>query len=143
MPPGTGLRRVVTLQNRTCVDVTFLLSAEFAKKIVDLVELCLDQIVVIIAPRVARDSAGNRGLGDPSLFTLEIIQCHDHYRSRAGQNLLRIATFLFAALHIMHFAMRAFAQPLAKFRCMRRFAASRDATQIETNLMRERREPFL
>src|SRR5207247_8017266 len=122
MPPSTYLRCVVTLQNRTCVDVTFLLSAEFAKKIVDLVELCLDQIVVIIAPRVARDSAGNPCLGDPSLFTLEIIQCHDHYRSRAGQNLLRIATFLFAALHIIHFAISAFAQPLATFGSIRPLA---------------------
>src|SRR6059058_1355276 len=102
MPPGTGLRRVVTLQNRTCVDVTFLLSAEFAKKIVDLVKLCLDQIVVIIAPRVARDSAGSRGLGHPSVFTLEIVHCHGPERPSAGQNLRRTATCLFAALHIMH-----------------------------------------
>src|SRR4029077_12796616 len=47
MPANPRLRRMVTLQNRAGIHVIFLLSAEVAKKLVDLVELRLDHIVII------------------------------------------------------------------------------------------------
>ncbi len=56
VPADAGLGCVVAFQNRTSIHITFLLSAKVAEKLVDLVELCLDHIVIVIAPRVPRDS---------------------------------------------------------------------------------------
>src|ERR1700687_5712032 len=56
MPANSSLRRMIALQNRAGVDVTFLLSAELAKEIVDLAELFFDHIVIVVAPSVARDT---------------------------------------------------------------------------------------
>src|SRR5438876_7755075 len=75
-----------------------------------------------------------------NLFTLKIIQRQSDARSRAGQHFLRIATLLFAALHVVHFAVRAVTQPLPKFTCMRWLGASCYATGIKTNLPRKRHE---
>src|SRR5438876_8719595 len=75
-----------------------------------------------------------------NLFTLKIIQRQSNDGSRAGQNFLRIATLLFAALHVMHFAVRAVTQPFPKFTCMRWLGASCYATGIKTNLPRKRHE---
>jgi hypothetical protein len=70
----------------------------------------------------------------PNSFPLKIIQRQDDNRLCAGQNFLWLATFLFAALHIIHFAVCALAQPLAEFGHVRWRIAGRYATGIETNL---------
>src|SRR5205823_9153930 len=137
MPADTSLRCVIAFQDRPGVHVTFLLSAEVAKKRVDLVELAFDNLVVIVTPRISRDLSFSV-LRRLNLFTLKIIQRQYNDRSRAGQNFLRIATLLFAALHVIHFAVCALAQPCAKFSSVRRRSASRYATRIETNLLRIR-----
>src|SRR6266487_390056 len=134
MPADTSSRCVIAFQDRPGIHVTFLLSAEAAKKCVDLVELAFDNLVVIVTQRISRDlSLGV--LRRLNLFTLKIIQRQYNDRSRAGQNFLRIATLLFAALHVIHFAVCALAQPCAKFSSVRRRSASRCATRIETNLL--------
>src|SRR5207244_4528672 len=61
MPANPGCGRMVAFQNRTGVDVTFLLATELAQKIVDLVQLRRDYVVIIITPRVARDSPPESG----------------------------------------------------------------------------------
>src|SRR5437899_1634114 len=97
-------------------NIQAIIAAETAKEIVELLQLRLDHIVVVISPRVSRDPSCSSGFWPAScLFTLEIIQRQDNNRARTRQNFPRIATLLFAALHVMHFAVRAFAQPCAKF----------------------------
>jgi hypothetical protein len=56
---------------------------------------------------------------------------------------LRIATLLLAVLHVIHFAMLTFAQPVPKFSDMRWRATSRYSTRIKTNVMCETDEPIL
>src|SRR6266478_9560258 len=137
MPADTSLRCVIAFQDRPGVHVTCLLSAEVAKKRVDLVELAFDNLVVIVTPRIPRDLSLSGGLRCLNLFGLKIIQRQYNDRSCAGQNFLRIATLLFAALHVIHFAVCALAQPFAKFTRVGRHIASRYATRIETNLSRK------
>ena len=55
MPTDAGLRRVIAFQDRPGIDITLLLPAERAKKLVDFIQFVLDQIVIIIAPGIARD----------------------------------------------------------------------------------------
>ena len=52
MPADTSLRGMITFQDWTSIDITFLLSAEAAKKLIDLVELCPEHFMVVIAPGV-------------------------------------------------------------------------------------------
>src|SRR4029077_19630983 len=139
MPADTSLRCVIAFQDRPGIHVTFLLSAEVAKKRVYPVELAFDNLVVIVAPRVPRDLSLSV-LGHLNFFTLKIIHRQYNDRSCAGQNFVRIATLLFAALHVIHFAVCALAQPFAKFSSVRRRSAGRCATRIETNLLRIRYE---
>src|SRR3954469_2664076 len=83
MPTDAGLRCVVSLQNRTCIDVKFLSSAELPEKAVDIVELRCDHIVVIIAPGVPRDLARFRcSCGAVRRVSLKIIQRQDDDRPR-------------------------------------------------------------
>src|SRR5882724_1774836 len=138
MPADTSSRCVIAFQDRPGIHITFLLSAEVAKKRVDLVELAFDNLVVIVPPRIPSDLSLSGGLRCLNLFGLKIIQRQYNDRSRAGQNFLRIATLLFAALHVMHFAVCAFAQPFPKLRSIYRRGANRYATRIETNLLRIR-----
>src|SRR6266436_5524517 len=105
MPADTSLCRVIAFQNRPGVHVTFLLSAKAAKKLVDLVELAFDNFVIIVTPRIPGDLSGSAGFRLLSLFPLKIIHRQDDDRPRAGQNPVRVATLLFTALHVMHFAV--------------------------------------
>src|SRR5215475_5665773 len=57
VPANASLRGMIALQHRPSVDMTLLLSAEDAKELVNPVQLCRDDIVVVVAPRVARDPA--------------------------------------------------------------------------------------
>src|SRR5262249_20674266 len=59
-------------------------------------------------------------------------------RLRIWQNLVRIAAFLLAALHVIHFAVRAFAQPLTKVICVCGRIARGNATGIKPDLSRKR-----
>src|SRR5205823_1293326 len=74
---------------------------------------------------------------------LNIIQRQSNARLRIWQNLLRIATFFLAALHVIHFAVRAVAQPFTKLICMRRHVAGGYATRIKPDLSRKRDKPRL
>src|SRR5206468_8303752 len=143
MPADTSSRCVIAFQDRPGIHVTFLLSAEVAKKRVDLVELAFDNFVVIVPPRIPSDLSLSGGLRCLNLFGLKIIQRQYNDRSCAGQNFVRIATLLFATVHVIHFTVCAFAQPCAKFSSVRRRSASRYATRIETNLLRIRYETRL
>src|SRR5205814_9843806 len=48
VPADTCLRCMVAFQNRTSIDVPFLLSAETVEKLIDLLNLACDDIVVVI-----------------------------------------------------------------------------------------------
>src|SRR6516225_1610245 len=104
MPADTSLRCVIAFQDRPGVHVTFLLPAEVAEKRVDLVEFAFDNSVVIVTPRISRNFSLS-SLRRLNLFTLKIVQRQYDDRSRPRQNFLRIATLLFAALHVVHFAV--------------------------------------
>jgi hypothetical protein len=141
VPANASLRGMIPFQHRAGVDVTFLLSTKAAKELVDPVQLCPDYIVIVLAQGVSRDlSFRHASIGRPSL---KIIQRQDNNRSRAGQNDLRIATFFLAALHVIHFAVRAVAQPFTKVICMRRHVARGYATRIKPDLSRKRDETRL
>jgi hypothetical protein len=65
---------MIPFQHRPGVDITFLLSAKAAKKLVDTVQLCPDYIMIIVSPRLARDPACGSGLRAPiRSFFLKII----------------------------------------------------------------------
>ena len=55
--------------------------------------------------------------------------------------LLRIATLFLAALHVIHFPVRAVAQPFTKVICVRRCVAGGYATGIKPDLFRKRDKP--
>src|SRR5215211_742177 len=74
VPANASLRGMIPFQHRSGVDVTFLVSAKAAKKLVDPVQLCPDYIVIVIAPGVPRDPACSSGLRPPMRsFFLKII----------------------------------------------------------------------
>src|SRR6476646_869029 len=139
VPANASLRGVIPFQQWAGVDITFLLSTKAAKELVDPVQLCPYDIVIIFSPGVAGDlSCSSCSRGPVGRVSLEIIQRQNNNRSRAGQNALRIATFFLAALHVIHFAVRAFAQPFTKVICVRRRVAGGYATRIKSNLSRKR-----
>src|SRR4029453_3294751 len=73
VPANASLRGMIPFQYRPGVDITFLLSAKTAKKLVDPVQFCPDYIMIIVSPGVARDPACNSGLRPPvRLFFLKI-----------------------------------------------------------------------
>src|SRR6476660_6695748 len=136
VPANACLRGMIAFQHRPGVDVTFLLSTKAAKELVDPIQLCLDYIVIVLAPGVPRDLSFRRAsIWRPSL---KIIQRQDNNRARAGQNALWIATFFLAALHVIHFAVCAVAEPFTKVICMRRQVTGGYATRIKPNLSRKR-----
>src|SRR5512132_1961982 len=57
VPANASLRGMIPFQHRPGVHITFLLSAKAAKKLVKPVQLCLDYIAIVLAPRVSRDPA--------------------------------------------------------------------------------------
>ena len=129
---------MVAFQNWSRIDITFLLSAEVTKELVDVLKLRLDYIVIVVPPRISCDpSRLSCSRGPVGRVPLKIIQRQHNDRSRPWQNLLRIATLFFPASHIVHFAVRAFAQPFAKFVRVRGSRARSHATRIETNLSRK------
>ena len=133
MPANARFGRIIAFQHRSGVDVTFLNSAALVKKLIDLIELVLDQFVIIIAPGVTRDSSFRSAF----FRALPVVQCENNDRTRAGKNQLRITSLFFAALHPMHFACCSVAQPGAKFVPVARRLATRDAAGSETQLRSE------
>src|SRR4030095_10188074 len=132
---------MIPFQHRPGVDITFLLSTKAAKELVDLVQLVCNYVVIILAPGVPRNSPCSRAPVRRS--PLKIIQRQNNNRPRARQNVSRIATFFLAALHVIHFAMRAVAQPFAKVICVRGRMAGGYATGIKSDLSRKRDKPRL
>jgi hypothetical protein len=134
MPTDPGLGRVITFQNWPSIDITFLAPAKLAKKLVDLIELTCDQVMIVFAPGIARDFACRCRRVGCFVASLEIIQRQNNNRPGAWQNLVRVAALFFPALHVTHFALSAFMQPISKLICMRRRAAGCDAARVKTNL---------
>ena len=74
VPANASLRGMIPFQHRPGVDITFLLSAKTAKKLVDPIQLCLDYIMIVLAPRVARDpSCSSCSRGPVGRVSLKII----------------------------------------------------------------------
>src|SRR6266498_3250830 len=68
VPANASLRGMISFQHRPGVDVTFLLSTETAKKLVNLAQLVRNYVVIILAPRVPRNSSCSHApVGRPSL----------------------------------------------------------------------------
>src|SRR6476659_5196216 len=55
VPANASLRRMIPFQHRPGVDITFLLSSKAAKELIDFIQLCLDHIVIVVAPSIPRD----------------------------------------------------------------------------------------
>src|SRR6188472_393613 len=144
VPTDASLCGMIAFQHGPCVGITFLLSAKAAKKLVDSAQLWRDYIVIVVAPSVSRDSPRSSCRRGPvDRVSLEIIQRESNDRLRTRQNLFRIATFLFAALHVIHFAVRSVAQPFTKIICVRGCGAGGDAARIKSDLSRKRDKPRL
>jgi hypothetical protein len=144
VPTDASLRGVIPFQHGPGVDVTFLLSAKAAKKLVDPAQLCCDYIVIVVSPSVSRDSPRSScSCGAVRRVSLKIIQRQSNDRSRTRQNLFRIAPLFLAALHVIHFAVRAIAQPFTKVICVRRCGAGGYATRIKSDLPRKKDKPRL
>src|SRR5213593_1209310 len=110
MPADPSPRRMIALQDRSGIDVTFLRSTKFAQETVDLVQLRRDDTMIIVAPSIPGDAS----CSGPESFrgncvTLPIIESKHNNRARPRQNLLRVATFLFSARHVIHLTVRSFA----------------------------------
>jgi hypothetical protein len=83
MPAGPRLPRVIAFQNWPGIDVTFLLAAKLAKKLINAIELSFDQVMVVMTPSVARDS--------PSLCCNLSLACHaEALRRQLGRASLEI-----------------------------------------------------
>src|SRR5882757_10686937 len=65
VPANASLRGMIPFQQRAGVDITFLLSTKAAKEVVDPVQLSLDYIVIVLAPRVSRDPSCSSCSGGP------------------------------------------------------------------------------
>src|SRR5215467_12848881 len=62
VPADTGLCGMIAFQNRPGINVRLLVSAKAAKKRIELRQLIDDHIVIILAPRIPRDSSGRGGI---------------------------------------------------------------------------------
>ena len=110
VPANASLRSMIAFQHRPGIDITFLLSAKTAKELVDLVQLCRDYIVIVVAPGVARDSSCSACCRDPVRPHFPENNSAPKQQSIARRaKSFRIATFFLAALHVIHFAVRAVA----------------------------------
>src|SRR4029077_7769456 len=82
VPANTSLRRMIPFQHRPGVDITFLLSAKVAKKLVDPVQPCPGYIMIIVSPGVARNPSCSSCICGPVVrISLKIIQRQDNNRS--------------------------------------------------------------
>jgi len=144
VPANASLRGIIPFQHRSGVDVTFLLPTKAAKKLVDSIQLCSDEIVIVLAPRVSRDPAcWSCSRGAVGRLSLKITYRKSNYRPRTRQNLLWVASLFLATLHVIHFTVRAVTQPFTKFICVRWCGAGGYATRIKSNLFRKRNKPHL
>src|SRR6476620_734061 len=100
-------------------------------------------MVIVLAQRVSRDPAWSSSRGPVACVSLKIIYCKSNYRSRTRQNLLRIAPLFLATLHVIHFTVRAVAQPFTKVVSVRRGVAGGYATGIKPDVFRKRNKPRL
>src|SRR5205809_3599285 len=74
MPSNAAMRSMIAFQHRPGIDITFLVSPKTAKKLVDFMELIGNYVVIILAPRVPRDSPSFRcSRGPVARISLEII----------------------------------------------------------------------
>src|ERR1700730_12572245 len=129
MPANAGARCMIAFQNRTCVHVTFLPATEFAQEIVDLIQFGRDYMMIIVAPGVTRDACMRSFFYSRSRVAcraLKVIQRQDNDRARAWQDFLRIATLLFAAIHVAHLTRGTLFQPITELLCMSRSNARGD-----------------
>ena len=62
VPARPGFRREITFHDRTGIDVITLPPAVGLQEGVERAEFFLNQVVVVVAPGVAGESAGRRGL---------------------------------------------------------------------------------
>src|SRR5438093_13535327 len=90
--------------------------------------------MIIVAPRVTRDSAGSFITLRFWVFALPVIECQNNDGPRARQNFLWITAFFFAALQVAHFPGRTFPQPIAKLIGMGRDSAISDTARIESTV---------
>src|SRR5689334_23807958 len=103
MPATARLRRMITFQERTCIDIRLLLAAKKPKKLIDFVELGFDDMVVVISPCISCYSTGFwRSAGRAGSLSLKIIERQHNDGTRARQNLLWIATLLFPEIGRAH-----------------------------------------
>src|SRR5437867_3637764 len=80
VPANASFRSMVPFQHRSGIDITFLLSAKAAKKLVNLAELVCNYVVIILAARVPSNfSSSHVPMQRPPL---EIIQRQNNNRPR-------------------------------------------------------------
>src|SRR5437870_2942648 len=136
MPTDAGGRRMVALQHRAGVDITFLAPAVPTQEIVDRSQLFLNDFVIIITPGISRDatslSSGRHTRLDMS--SLKIIKRENNHRFRFRQNLLRIASLLCITCEVIHLAALAAIQPFPKLHRMFRSIGPRKAAKIKSQL---------
>ncbi len=100
IPSQAGGRGEVTLQDRTGVDVVALGASHVLKGKVEVLEFVLNEIVVVIIPRVARDAVVGAGL----LFCGEVVEGKRDNRLAAFQNFAWIAAAFNVSLEPAHIA---------------------------------------
>src|SRR5947207_10944683 len=62
VPADPRPRRMIAFQNRPGIDVTFLLATKLGQKLVELVQFPGDDVMIIISPRISRNSSCSGGL---------------------------------------------------------------------------------
>src|ERR1051325_5268913 len=74
VPPNSSFRCVIAFQYRPGIHVTFLLSAEAGKKLIHPGQFCPNDIMIIITPRISRDTACfSCSLGPAGRGSLEVV----------------------------------------------------------------------
>ena len=134
LPACAGKRTEVALQHRPRIGVITLNAAVLLQKRVDLLELRLDEIVVIIIPRITGDAI-HGALG--FRVALPVIHCQHHHAFRARQHKLRVCATVRVAFHPRHLSGASFCKPLPKVLRMRRLHGGSHAAKREPERTRK------
>ena len=157
MPADASSGRVIALQHRTGVHITFLSAAPLLQKLIDHGQFLSDQFMVVIAPGITRNSPGSCSGSRVgcNLFggnarrrhacryrvgfacALKIIQRENDHRFRVRQYLSRIAPPLGVARQVVHFTGIAAIEPGSKLRDVLRRFCPRETAKTKSELARQ------
>lgn len=130
IPTKAGSGGEVAFKDRAGVGVVALGAAHVCKGVVEVLEFFLDEVVVVVIPRVAGDAVVAAGL----FFCGEVVEGERDDRAAAGEDLARVAAAFDITLEPAHVAGVACFDPFEVAIGVGGTGGGGDATVIEAQL---------